>query len=195
MMSGSRVVADQGGESVRSSVMPALVLDPLPAELEALLERRHQLDLDRRDEVWEGVLHMIPPPSVEHQRVAMRLVRVLGPIADTAGLEIVGAIGIGAAKDDYRVPDLALLRPGFAPQWNETAALLIEIVSAGDKSWEKLGFYAAHHVDELLIIDPQKRSVDWLALEAGEYRPVERSRLIELGSEELAAHLDWRTGD
>jgi Uma2 family endonuclease len=175
--------------------MPTLVLDPLPAELDALLERRHQLDLDRRDEVWEGVLHMIPPPSVEHERVAMRLVRVLGPVADTGGLEIMGAIGIGTGKDDYRVPDLALLRPGFAPQWNETAALLIEIVSPGDKSWEKLGFYAAHHVDELLIIDPQKRSVDWLALEAGEYRPVERSRLIELGSEELVAHLDWRTGD
>jgi len=175
--------------------MPTLVLDPLPAELDALLERRHQFDLDRRDEVWEGVLHMIPPPSVEHQRVAMRLVRVLGPVADTAGLEIMGAIGIGTGKDDYRVPDLALLRPGFAPQWNETAALLIEIVSPGDKSWEKLGFYAAHHVDELLIIDPQKRSVDWLALEAGEYRPVDRSRLIELGSDELAAHLDWRTGD
>ncbi len=61
---------------------------------------------------------------------------------------ITGIIGIGGGKHDYRVPDLALLRPGFAPQWNDTAALVVEIVSPRDKTWEKLGFYAAHHVDE-----------------------------------------------
>ena len=55
--------------------MPTLVFDPQPTELEQLLERRHRLDQDRRDEVWEGVLHMIPPPSHEHERIAMILAR------------------------------------------------------------------------------------------------------------------------
>jgi putative restriction endonuclease len=51
--------------------------------------------------------------------------------------------------------------------------------------WDRLPFYAAHRVDELLIVDPQQRSVSWLALQEGEYRPVERSRLIELGTGDL----------
>jgi hypothetical protein len=59
--------------------------------------------------------------------------------------------------------------------WQPTAALVIEIVSPGDESWEKLPFYAAHDVEEVLIVDPQERSVTWLALEDGKYRPVEHS--------------------
>jgi Uma2 family endonuclease len=75
--------------------------------------------------------------------------------------------------------------------WHPTAALVIEIVSPGDESWEKLPFYAAHDVDEVLIVDPQERSVSWLALEAGEYRPIERSGLIDLGAQGLTEQLDW----
>lgn len=172
--------------------MPTLVLDPLPAAIEELLEQRARLDLDRRDEVWDGVLHVIPPPSYEHELVLTKLVRLLGPVADAAGLELVGGVGVGHGKDEYRVPDLSLHRPTAAqPQWNPTAALAIEIVSPGDKSWDKLPFYTAHHVDELLIVDPAKRTLDWLALEHGEYRPVERSRLVELRPAELAAAIDW----
>jgi hypothetical protein len=39
--------------------------------------------------------------------------------------------------------------------------------------------------------DPQERSVSWLALEDGEYRPVEHSGLIDLGAQGLAEQLDW----
>ncbi len=172
--------------------MPTLVLDPPPAAIEELLAQRARLDLDRRDEVWDGVLHMIPPPSYEHERLLTKLVRLLGPLADAAGLELVGGVGVGWSKDEYRVPNLSLHRPTVAqPQWNPTAALAIEIVSSGDKSWDKLPFYAAHHVDELLIVDPAKRTVDWFALEHGEYRPIERSLLVELGDVELAEAIDW----
>ena len=170
--------------------MPTLVFDPPPAAFEQLLERRHQLDQDRRDEVWEGVLHMIPPPSHQHERIASMLHRLLGPAADAAGLEMTGTVGVGV-KDDYRVPDLALHRPGAPPQWHPTAALVVEIVSPGDKTWEKLGFYAAHDVDELLIVDPHKQTVEWFARDADTYRPLQRSRLIALGADELAAQLGW----
>jgi len=171
--------------------VPTLVFDPQPAELGKLVERRHQLDQDRRDEVWEGVLHMIPPPSVEHERIASMLHRLLGPLAETAGLELTGAIGIGNAPDNYRVPDLVLLRRGFAPQWNDTAALVVEIVSRGDKTWEKLGFYAAHHVDELLIVDPSKRRVDWRALTGKGYEPVKGSKLVQLAAGDVVRRLGW----
>ncbi len=133
---------------------------------------------------------MNPPPSHEHERLAALVVRLLGPYADRAGLELTGAVGIGRA-DDYRAPDLALHRPGAAEQWHPTAALVAEIVSPCDESWEKLPFYAAHQVDEVLIVDPAKRAVHWLVLERGEYHPVERRRLIELGSAELAGAIGW----
>jgi hypothetical protein len=59
-------------------------------------------------------------------------------------------------------------------------------------TWEKLDFYAAHHVDELLIVDPQERLVHWLQLQPDDkYRPVERSTLIALGPPELAERIDW----
>jgi hypothetical protein len=173
--------------------MPTLVFDPPPAELEAILERRRRSRADRHDEVWEGVLHMIPPPSVEHGRLLIKLGGLLSPHADAAQLEITGGIGIGADQDDYRVPDLTLLGPGYKPQWNETAAHVDEIVSPDDKSWEKLPFYAAHHVDEVVIVDPVKRSVDWLARADDHYEPSARSGLIEFGPDQLAEQLDWPT--
>ena len=67
----------------------------------------------------------------------------------------------------------------------------MEIVSPGDESWAKLPFYAAHRVDELLIVDPEKRSLSWLALAGGEYQPIGRSGLIDLGSDQLAERIDW----
>ncbi len=52
-------------------------------------------------------------------------------------------------------------------------------------------FYTAHNVDEVLIVDPAKRSVDWLALADGEYQPVEHSGLIDLDPRELAKQIEW----
>ena len=91
------------------------------------------------------------------------------------------------ARTDFRVPDGGLHRE---PRWTRSGIrpprCVLEIVSPGDESWEKLPFYAAHHVDKVLIVDPQERSVSWLGLQDGEYRPIERSGLIELGKQELA---------
>jgi Uma2 family endonuclease len=72
-----------------------------------------------------------------------------------------------------------------------TAALVVETVSPGDESWAKLEFYSAHDVDEVLIVDPQERRVYWLGLAGDGYEPLERSGLIELGPDELAARIDW----
>jgi Uma2 family endonuclease len=171
--------------------MPTLVMDPAPVELEQLIEHRRRLGLDHRDEVWGGVLHMNPPPSYRHERLSSRLHRLLGPYADAAGLEMVGTVGIGA-KDNNRIPDLTLQRPPDAePQWQQTAALAIEIVSPKDESYEKFAFYAAHHVDEVLIVDPQERSVNWMGLAGGEYRPIDHSAVIDLGPDDLAGQIDW----
>lgn len=172
--------------------MRTLLPDLPDAELQALLERRRRLGQDGRDEVWEGVLHMVPAPAHRHADLAQQLAELLGPAARTAGLQpTVAGFNLGDSKDDFRVPDGGLHRPGAAEMWHPTAALVLEILSPNDETWEKLSFYAAHHVDEILIVDPDTRQVHWLALTANRYEPVERSALIELGPAELAQRIDW----
>jgi Uma2 family endonuclease len=172
--------------------MRTLVLDPPTAGLREVEERRRRSGLDRLDEVWEGVLHMVPAPSHRHAEIAQQLAEILGPPARVAGLRpTMHQFNLGDSEEDFRVPDGGLHRPGAAEMWHPTAALVVEIVSPRDESWEKLPFYAAHGVDEVLIVDPQERSVSWLALEDGEYHPIERSGLIELGTQGLAEQLDW----
>lgn len=172
--------------------MATLVLGSPPPELEALLERRQRAGVDRLDEVWQGVRHMVPAPSSEHARVAQQLAERLGPPARAAGLlPAMHEFNLGESEYDFRVPDGGLLRPGAAGVWLSTAALVVEILSDDDETWQKLPFYAAHHVDEIVIVDPTRRTVAWLVLRDGEYQPVERSGLIELGAVDLADRLDW----
>ncbi len=175
--------------------MRALVLDPPTAGLDELLERRRRSGLDRLDEIWEGVLHMVPAPSGAHSLVEWQLAQLLRPLAQEAGLYAGGQFNLGDGEENFRVPDGGLHRAPPSGTWHRTAALVVEIVSPGDESWEKLPFYAAHSVDEVLIVDPRERSVSWLGLTGGEYRPIERSGLIELGPRELTDRLDWPATD
>ena len=170
--------------------MPTLVRDPQPAEFAALLERRRRLGQDLYDEVWDGVLHMNPAPAGRHGQIDRQLALILTPLARAAGLTSTGTFNLGS-EGDYRVPDGGLHRDWRDQVWYGTAALVIEIVSPDDETWNKLEFYAAHGVEELLIVDPQEKTVSWLALESGEYRHLKRSRLLELGAGELAERIDW----
>jgi hypothetical protein len=157
----------------------------------AEIERRRRLGIDGRDEVWAGAYRMIPPPNLAHQCVGEQLSRLLAEPARAAGLRaLIREFGIGT-PDDFRVPDGGLLRGELDGVWLPTAALVLEILSPRDETWRKLPFYAAHGVQELLIVDPRKRTVQWLALGEVGYEPVERSGLIELGAAELAGLIDW----
>ena len=171
--------------------MRTLISEPLPTEVQALLERRRKLGQDRRDEVWEGVYHMVRAPSHKHSTLAAQIKALLRPPALAAGLEVTDAFNLGDSKNNFRVPDGGLHRPGAAEMWHPTAALVLEIVSPDDDTWEKLPFYAAHHIDEALILDPDTRNVHWLALTDGEYKATEHSSLIDLGPAELARQIDW----
>ncbi len=135
---------------------------------------------------------MVPAPSHEHAAITQQLAELLGPLARAAGLEpTMGEFNLGESEDDFRVPDGGLHRPGASGIWHPTAALVVEIVSPDDETWAKLPFYAAHEVDEVLIVDPGKRSVHWLGRSGKGYSEVERSGLIELGPVELAERISW----
>ena len=80
--------------------MPTLILDPQPVEIAALIERRRRLDLDRADEVWDGVYHMNPAPHGRHAFVAQQIAVLLDAFARAAGLiGLAGGFNLGEAND------------------------------------------------------------------------------------------------
>jgi Uma2 family endonuclease len=138
---------------------------------EDLLERRRRLGHDKRDELWEGVLHMVPPPAEWHQRFGSRILVALSPIAAKLGLE--GSYETGVFKDDkdYRVPDLVIAAPSCRSKRGveRGAAVAIEILSPDDESRQKLEFYAAVEVSEVWLLDPDSRAFEIYVLRGAAY--------------------------
>ena len=138
-----------------------------------MLTERRKLGLDGRDEVWNGVLHMVPPPGGPHQRFGTKLIRVLGPLAERRGLIPSYETGLFRTADDYRVPDQLYCRPEHqSDRGAEGAELVVEIRSEGDETYEKIGFYAGLGVREMLIVHPQSRRVELLRAVGGRLLPV-----------------------
>jgi hypothetical protein len=74
--------------------------------------------LDPLDEVWEGVLHMVPAPNDAHADIAQQLAEILGPPARAAGLfPTMHEFNFGDSKDDFRVPDGGLHRSTWSETW------------------------------------------------------------------------------
>jgi Uma2 family endonuclease len=181
-------------EDWRSSLggVPTLVKDPAPVEFEQLLERRRALGQDLLDEVWEGVYVINPAPAEGHADIAQQLAVMFDAPARSAGLWPRMSIFNLGEPGDYRIPDGGLLRERTNRVYAPTAALVVEIVSPGDDTPKKVPFYAKHGVEELVIVDPQQRTVKWLALGPdGVYAPVEPSGLTDLSAAELGKSIDW----
>jgi hypothetical protein len=169
--------------------MRTVVLGPPPVELEALIAHRRAIGADRYDEVWEGEYHMAPAPNAAHGDVDEQLPRLLHPYVQRTGLHATGSVNVGE-QNDFRVPDRAVHRQRAHGVWLPTVAIAIEIASPHDESWEKLAFYAAHDVDEVLIVDPQVRQVTWLGRSGDGYVAIERS-MLGISAADLAGQIDW----
>ncbi|CAN5168480.1 hypothetical protein BH24ACT1_BH24ACT1_10170 [soil metagenome] len=129
---------------------------------ERMLEERRRLGHDRWDEMWEGVLHMVPAPSGPHQGLGTNLLVVLVPRARKRGLVATYETSVHRADDDYRVPDLVFTLPAARTHRGVDggAELVVEILSPGDESYVKLDWYAALGVREMLIVDPDTMAVE-----------------------------------
>jgi Uma2 family endonuclease len=158
-----------------------------------LLEERRRLGVDRWDEMWEGVLHMVPPPAERHQSLGSALLAVLHPLARARGLKAAYEIGFFLADDDFRVPDLAVYRPDQAsPRGLEgRAELVVELVSPGDDSRAKLPWYLAHGVREVVLIDRDSLAVE-LYVPGQEAEP---DRVDAARSHVLDCSFDWLGAD
>ena len=160
-------VAWRASASIR--VMRAVLLE-VP---EALLEARRRTGADKADEVWDGVLHMVPPASGPHRELGSELHLVLGPLARRRGLGSRYETGLFRTADDYRVPDQLYARPEqFSQRGAEGALLVVEIRSPDDETYRKIDWYAERGVVELLVLHPADRRFELLRNVGGRLLPV-----------------------
>lgn len=176
--------------------MKAVLREVTPEEL----ERRRKLGLDHWDEMWEGVLHMTPAPKVEHQRIQIELAAFLLPLVKRRRRGTL-AVGINifnedSAKDDYRIPDFTFVAAGREGLIHEDGIrgggpdAVIEIRSPGDESYEKLPFFAALGVREVMVIDRDTKRPEVYRLAGEQYLAVAADREGWVTSETLG--IRWR---
>ncbi len=153
---------------------------------QALLDERRAKGLDKSDEMWEGELHMVPPPSDEHQAVASELFLTLAPLAKRRGLlaryDPTGVFRPGV-ENDYRIPDQTYAHPDVRSERGieGAASLVVEILSPYDETYRKLDWYAEVGVGEVLVIEPETRRVELFANRVGRMVPVEPAYIEALG--------------
>lgn len=140
---------------------------------EAMLAERRRLGHDKRDEMWDSVLHMVPPPGGPHQRLGSRLFLVLAPLAERRGLVPFYETGLFRTDEEYRVPDQLYCWPEYqSDRGVERADLVVEIRSKGDETYKKIDFYAQLGVREMLIVHPEDRRVELLRAVGDQLLPV-----------------------
>jgi Uma2 family endonuclease len=150
---------------------------------EELVEDRRRKGLDARDEVWAGVLHMVPPPASTHQRFARRLFLLLERIAERRGAEVLWETGVFDPTveelRDYRVADLVIVATDKVSRRGVegAATLVVEILSPNDESHDKLPFYARVGVGEVWFVDPITRKIEIFVSRDGAPVSVEGSEL------------------
>jgi Uma2 family endonuclease len=165
--------------------MALMVLDP--TDEKRLRAEREASGADRYDEVWEGVYMMVPLANNEHQNLQTRLAGAIqyavgwnGPVHVDAGANV------SDREDDwthnYRIPDVVVVFPGSAAKdcgthWCGGPDFCAEIASPGDRSRDKLHFYAGIGMRELLLIDRDPWALELYRLSVGQLRIVGRSDL------------------
>ena len=156
---------------------PVLVLDP--ATCGRMIANRRESLAYRKDEVWEGIYHMSPDPTNEHQRLVNEFGFVFNLIVKPLGGQVMPGGNITDREVDwtfnFRCPDVTVMLPGCKVKDIESALVggpdfLVEVLSPYDKSREKLDFYAQLGVREVLFVDPKQRELELFAL-AGDTLP------------------------
>jgi Uma2 family endonuclease len=161
-----------------------------------LIAERKRLGHDRFDEVWEGIYVMNPLANWEHQELVGGLIQCLGSVIRDARLgQVLPGVNVSDRQQgwekNFRCPDVAVFL-------NDTKAVncgafafggpdfAVEIVSPGDRSREKRGFYAKVGTRELLIVDRKPWAIELYRLEG--------EALVRAGKSTLAKP-DWLTSE
>lgn len=136
------------------------VMWQIPPEIEAW---RKRTGADRHDEVWDGVIHMSPSPTGKHQGLGGEIhawilrswqARRQGRVFYERN---VARPGLPDWREDYRSPDLVLVKPERFGRDVDThfeggPDIVVEIYTPGDESYDKLAFYFEIDVEEVWVV-------------------------------------------
>lgn len=127
---------------------------------QSVLDERARLGIDVFDECWNGEIHMVPPPTEDHQAIGGRLFALLLDACETTGLLVRYETGVWAAAKDWRVPDIVVFPESSRSERgvDGPARLAVEIRSPNDETDAKLPWYITHGIAEVLVIDPATRT-------------------------------------
>jgi Uma2 family endonuclease len=160
------------------------------------LADRHAKGLDRWDEMWEGVLHMTPAPSNEHQRILDELIMFLGRhLRDTRRGTLRSGINVFKGSDNYRIPDLTFVAHGRERIFTDDGVrgggpdAVIEIQSPEDETYDKLAFYAALGIREVIVVDRDSKRPEIFRLAGAQYVALQLDADHWLRSETMAVKL------
>ncbi len=148
-----------------------------------------QLPEDKRYEILDGELFMVPAPNIRHQRLSKRIASALMAQLETTGSGEVFWAPCDVVLSDENVlqPDLLFVRrerSGIIGEAHVSGPpdLVVEILSPGTRSKDveiKRKLYAAFGVREYWIVDPDAETIEVLTwtdrgyAAAGVYGPSE----------------------
>ena len=165
--------------------MAIMVLDPYVER--QVLAQRTVSPSNRYDEVWEGVYIVTPLPNDEHQEIVSGLDAMFHEVIARPKLgKVRPGVNLSDRKEgweqNYREPDVAVfLRDGRAinhgTHWQGAADFLVEIISPGEHTREKLPFYSRIGVVELLIVDRDPWTLEFYHHQDGQLTQVGQSTL------------------
>lgn len=159
--------------------MRILVLEPRISE--GMIAERKRLGIDKYDEVWNGVYVMPPLANNEHQRIVMDCCVILSEVLGLSATVLPGANvsdRVDDWKQNYRCPDVVVVLEGGQAidrdtHWQGGPDFLIEVMSPGDDTLEKLPFYAAIGVREVLVVKRDTRETQLYRLVRKKLVPIE----------------------
>jgi Uma2 family endonuclease len=144
-----------------------------------VLAWRRKTNAHNWDEVWDGVLHMTPMPSPQHQDLGGEIEAWLRyRWARPRGCRVFRDVNLappgGWPDQNYRCPDLLLLTPARFATEREThfegaPDAVVEIRSPGDETYEKLPFYAALGTPEVWVVHRDTKVPEVFVLRGGAY--------------------------
>lgn len=114
-------------------------------------------ETELRTELFDGSLHVSPPPSFRHQRVSFRIAAAFVEGAEEIGLNVFEGVGIRLRTGRYVVPDVVVTAEDDASIGvPEAVSLVCEIISPHNASTDKLRkmhYYAAAGIPWYLLVE------------------------------------------
>ena len=146
-------------------------------------------DEDVRVELIDGEPYYMSPPSTSHQRVSFRIARLIGNYLEGKPCEVFPApFGVRLFSEDSDRPEdeTVVLEPDITvvcdrdkldkDGYKGAPALIVEVLSPSTQRrdrFEKYNLYERAGVREYWIVDPDRKLVQAMVLEDGQYHAPE----------------------